>query len=345
VSRDGARLSASMLTLGGNDDVMQNMTAQLVDVASKNVLGPSTQPTGFQAFAPNHASYLASDGMGSGTTNQFFLIDGNAGTSTSIAVGAANSRPTQPDWSPDGSKIVFVIPTQAGYVEAGAVTRGDDTHIFGGSLWRADIGNGSISNATALLTSTGENNYYPAWSPDGAWIAFNQARLTGTVGTISNCTNILVNVQGSCPNDSFFNPGSMLMIMPAAGGAPVMLETSGVDAHSYPRWAPSLTSYKGQPIAWITFASTQDYGLRVRNHISGANQAYCYPPDSAENPGGSHQAPWPNNCEEPQIWMEAVNLEAAAAGRQTPSYPAIWVPYQDSTKHDIMAQWATTYVP
>ena len=46
---------------------------------------------------------------------------------------------------------------------------------------------------------------------------------------------------------------------------------------------------------------------------SGANQVICYPPDSAQFVNGLHSNPWPTNCQEPQIWMAAVILNAPGA--------------------------------
>jgi hypothetical protein len=337
VSRDGARISVSTLALALNDDVMQNMNGALIDVTSKSAIGLA-QPTGFQSFAPDHAHYVASDGIGKGMTNQLFLIDGNSGTSTSLTVGAAATRPTQPDWSADGSKLVYVIPMQAGYM--GSAAYGDDTHIFGGSLWTASISGGNISDATEILTSAGENNYYPSWSPDGTSVAFNQAPLSGSVATLSNCSNNI------CPNDSYFNSAAYLMMMPGGGGTPVRLlhaeGQSQTSPNSFPRWAPTVTTYKGQKIAWLSFSSARDYGLRVRNHVAGAGQIICFPPDTPEEPAEAHGTVFGPNCMQPQVWMAGVVLNAAAA--KDPSYPAIWLPAQDATTHNIMASWATTAV-
>ena len=94
---------------------------------------------------------------------------------------------------------------------------------------------------------------------------------------------------------------------------------------------------------WVTFSSTRDYGLLVRN--SPANLVQCYPPDSAEDPGGSHGQQFPANCRQPQIWMAAINLTTAEVMNATdPSFPAFWLPFQDIKTHNHTAQWTSTVV-
>src|SRR5262249_38104208 len=46
------------------------------------------------------------------------------------------------------------------------------------------------------------------------------------------------------------------------------------------------------------------------------------------------------NCTRPQIWMTAINLDAAALGAGTdPSRPAFWLPFQDLGTNNHLAQW------
>jgi hypothetical protein len=70
----------------------------------------------------------------------------------------------------------------------------------------------------------------------------------------------------------------------------------------------------------------------------------CYPPDSYEDPNGSHGQAFPANCKQPQIWMAAINLSSAEFHTSDPSYPAYWLPFQDPTTHNHTAQWTTTVV-
>ena len=74
------------------------------------------------------------------------------------------------------------------------------------------------------------------------------------------------------------------------------------------------------------------------------DQVNCYPPDSPQNLGGSHQQPLPPNCNQPQIWMAAINLSQAEFGGADPSFPAFWLPFQEVGAHNHIAQWTNEVV-
>jgi hypothetical protein len=262
-----------------------------------------------------------------------------------------------PDWSPDGKTLLFVMPQQvptwkgSGFGE----THNDDDHVFGGSLYTAPyMGNGAFGAPVALITSAGENNYYPSFSPDGAFIIFNRVPLTGM---LTACTKpgsfgnppALDNI---CPNDSFSNPKARVFILstkPAASpldceqanGSPAANPDPVGVSNSWPRWSPFVQTYHGSKLLWVTFSSTRDYGLLVRNYQTGMFQ--CYPPDSFQQPAGSHFGGFPTGCRQPQIWMAAINLSSAEVSTPTdPSFPAFWLPFQDIKTHNHTAQWTET---
>jgi hypothetical protein len=149
--------------------------------------------------------------------------------------------------------------------------------------------------------------------------------------------------------DSFSNPHAKVFVLGTSSGA-VPIECANLDStgdlsNSWPRWSPFVQTYKGSKLLWLTFSSTRDYGVLVRNHdmVGGVPQVQCYPPDSAEAPGGAHGTPFPDNCQQPQIWMAAINLTTAEVSNPgDPSYPAFWLPFQDITTHNHTAQWTST---
>jgi hypothetical protein len=311
--------------------------------------GPSTP--GFSTFFPDHSQFLSTDGDGTiNPTNIFTLYEGVNGTMTGTVnnVGPGGARPTMPDWSPDGKSVLFVLPQQVGsWTNSHGNTQVDDDHVFGGSLFLLPyMGAGQFGAPTPLLMSGGENNYYPGFSPDGKLIAFDQVPLDNSVGGLTGCVSPTPSWSRSCPNDSFSNPAARVMIMAAhAGSSVVDLEAlNGSPAsspvpvsNSWPKWSPFLQNYKGDRILWIAFSSTRDYGLRVRNHQPGLTP--CYAGDTYEDSGQDHGASFPSTCQQPQLWMAAVDISRGPVLGGDPSRPAFWLPFQDITTHNHTPQW------
>jgi hypothetical protein len=107
-------------------------------------------------------------------------------------------------------------------------------------------------------------------------------------------------------------------------------------SNSWPRWTPFVQAYRGQKLLWITFSSTRDYGIRVRNHKTGMFP--CFAAETPEWPTGDGKNFDPR-CQQPQLWMAPINLSEAFNGTSDPSGVAFWIPYQDPTTHNHTAQW------
>jgi hypothetical protein len=333
LSRDGVKM-----TYGNDDpdadDEYSDLKVNLLDVATKSAT--ALTQAGFQAFTPDHSLLLASNGIGKAPNTSFFLFDGNSGAVAAPATAPTGARATQPDYSADGSKVVLVQPANFAFSTYGRV---DDNHFTGGSLFTMTANGTTFGAATVLLTSAGENNYYPAFSPDGAFVVFNRVPLTGAAAA---CT------ANSCPNDAFSNANARVFILPAGGGTPLDLANingAGALANSWPRFAPTTQQHKGDTIAWVTFSSTRDYGDVVRNStmVNGMPQHICYPPESPENTSTNKNVTTDPICSQPQLWMAAINLTKAASGAD-PSLPAFWLPFQDPKAHNHIAQWVVKLI-
>ncbi|MGH7272730.1 MAG: hypothetical protein ACREJ3_20060 [Polyangiaceae bacterium] len=341
-----------------SDDEYSDVTGSLIDMTNMSTVGTafagrgSGQPPGFSALSPTHAYYVTSDGLGTSPTNNFSLWSGNTGTQTStITFGSSSDRPTMPDWSADGTSVVYVLPSSvaswdsSGFNFGGA--RNDDDHMFGGSLYTIPyMGNGAFGTPSLFLKSNGENNYYPSYSPDGQFVVFDRVPAVTSAGGINGCTGSSPEV--FCPNDSFSNPAARLMLMQnKAGKAPIDLtQTNGSPAsspmplsNSWPRWSPFVQSYRGGKLLWVAFSSTRDYGVLVRNHqtVNGSAMYQCYPPDSYELAGGAHHSTFAPQCQQPKLWMAAITLSDVSG--MDPSYPAFYLPFQDITTHNHTPQW------
>jgi hypothetical protein len=360
LSRDGLRMVVYSDD-DDSDDEYGDVTGSLFDMTAKMPIGTayagrgSGQPPGFSTLFPDHSYYLTSNGTPQGATNTFGLWSGNSGnTLSTVTFGSAGDRPTMPDWSPDGKSVIYVLPQKVAAWDPGGSpgsggARNDDDHVFGGSLYTIPyFGNQQFGGPAVFLASAGENNYYPSYSPDGQFVAFDRAPHNTSVTTIDGCVGTAP--QMSCPNDSFSNPAARVMLVAnAAGGTPIDLENANGSpaaspvalSNSWPRWSPFLQQYKGNKLLWIAFSSTRDYGVRVRNHKAGMYQ--CYPADSFEDPGAAHHQSFAAACQQPQLWMAAINLSATAGA--DPSRVAFWLPFQDITTHNHTPQWTQAVAP
>ncbi len=355
LSRDGVRMTVNSDD-DDSDDEYGDVCASLIDMTNFSIInqsptcaeslriGASMNP-GFGTFFPDHSLFLMSNGLGNVNppTNVFFLYDGVAGGQQPTVTVGGPSFVTMEDWSPDGKSVVFVSPQAVGSWDGNS--RNDDDHVFGGSLFTMPYnGMNQFGAATALLMSGGENNYYPSYSPDGQFLIFDRAPLDTSVSGVTGCKGTPPQVV--CPNDSFSNPAARIELLPLkAGSNPIDLEAANGSrsaspvslSNSWPKWSPFLQSYGGDKLLWVAFSSTRDYGLRVRNHQPGMFQ--CYPADSFQDPGAAHHQPFQPTCQQPQLWMAAVNLSTAEVTPMDPSRPAFWLPFQDMTTHNHTPQW------
>ncbi len=264
LSRDGSRMSVGYGIPGPAQ-------TQLIDVATRAPRG-ALIPMNFGTFSPDNRRLLASDGM------RLALYDAMTGAAMpGVPDGSAGSHP---DWSPSGDVAVFsrtraTIPFPIG-------TPGHDgpSDLM---LMRWNVS--TFGPARPLVTSTGENNYYPGFSPDGQWVVFNRSN--------SNSNNA---------------PDASLWAVRADGtGAPVALTTAnGRDAaynNSWPKWTPFVERYVGEleePLMWVTFSSGRDYGLRLRQGAMRRAQLWM----AAFRPSSGTMDPTA-----PAFWLPFQNIE------------------------------------
>jgi hypothetical protein len=333
VSRDGRKMIFDFDD-NDDDDEYGDVFTDIYDIAAKTVVNPILKhDKGGNKFPPGYHTWNR-------TTQQFLLSDGPGDTAqpagafyrvseagmTSGYTKSGTLRGTTPDWAPDDGKVVFasppdvlVDPPAAGYWQAKA-GKADDLWFAGASLYVApwNAANNTLGDPQALLTSSGQDNYYyPSFSPDGSLIVFNYAP------SGANYHNELARVKVISAGQAAPTPADL-----------VRLNDSGPLTNSWARWSPFVQTYQGQKILWITTSSTRNYGLRIVN--DGKHNCYA-----AESPIGPAFTDAQDSCRRSQIWMAAVRLDVAAVeAGQDISWPAFWLPFQDLATNNHLAQWA-----
>jgi hypothetical protein len=339
VSRDGRQMVFDFDD-NDSDDEYGDVYTNIYDIAASTVVKPILKkgtnnfPPGFHTWNRSTTEFLLSDGPGDSNPADAGIPDGGAFARVTPEGGVngytrpGTLRATTPDWAPDDSRVVFAVPPNvfvssptAGYWMKKQGPR-DDLMFAGASLWASpwNAATKKLDAPVQLLASDGTNNfYYPSFSPDGSLIVYNYA-----------------------PDGSnFHNPKARVEVINASAATPTRddlakLNDTGDLTNSWARWAPFVQTYKGKKLLWVTTSSTRDYGLRIQKSAGDVN---CYPNES------------PNfvvpvftkvtNCTRTQLWMAAVDLDPTAVQAGTDvSHPAFYLPFQDSTTNNHLAQWA-----
>jgi hypothetical protein len=283
LSRDGTKMA---ITFDGG-----GKPATMVDVATAK-LAPSAASWNFGTFTPDNKQFLA---VFSGVlTVRDPDTQGVLATMTSSA-----ARVTHPDLSPDGTKLVYV-----------RFAADSDWDFATGAIYTRTYNRGTREFGPEVkLVEDGKNNFYPSWSPDGAWVVFSKND-AGRSYDDANSTTWVVKGDGSAPPVQLAKANSTLGI-----------------TNSWARWAPfgQTLGADNEQMYWITFASKRDFGVRQRN--SGLDQR---PHDG--KPGKTAQ-----------LWMTPFLADRAAAG-QDPSANAFRLPFQNLDSSNHIAQWTERVV-
>jgi hypothetical protein len=223
LSRDGTRLAVGL-------DIPGPASVEIYDVATRAKQWTGAGFVGgaganFDSFSPDNSKLVSSTGANLELRS---AVDGT-GMTTMV------KNATMPDWSPDGDHVVFSRPAKPLFIPVA------NPGVAQGSIVEVDAA--TWHNETVLVQSAGptENNYYPAYSPDGNWVVFNR----------------------TANADSYDQPDAKVMLVARTGGAVIPLKNaSPTGGDSWPKWSPLPHTYASGTVFWLTFSSRRAYGLR-----------------------------------------------------------------------------------
>ena len=233
-------------------------TLRLLDVATRktsfdqgNMFGGGSN---YEAITPDGTKVLTTE------TGGLTIHDAMSGATIGQTLASAN----MPDVSPDGTHVVFVrdaASCQFGFCMT--------LTVMSGALYTVPFTGTAFGAPKALITSGG-NNYYPSYSPDGQFVAFNRSKTA-----------------------SYDAADARVMIVSTQSGGPIDLHSvNALPGNSWPKWAPFIHHFRGSTIFWVTFSSRRAYGL----HGGTTAQIWMVPVDATKLAMGQ-------DANYPPVWL------------------------------------------
>lgn len=303
LSRDGRHMAASLDGQEGGDPVIFDVTM------NPSQLGTFTDKSQFESWAPDNVRFVGVGKANAYTgSNELKLFDGTNGTSLgTIPIG--DLRADHPDWSLDGSKIVFTTVDTT-------VNVTDQRPYNTGLAFIEQQGTGWSAPKQLIAITERNNNYYPSFAPDSQIISFNK----------SSCTaDEFASNKKYCDCDT--DPTAAVWATTVGGdqvelrnaNTPGITDTEPRLTNTFPKWNPyAYDESEHNRTYWLTFSSTRNYGLRT-------------PPAGTADESLLKRGTL--------LWMVAVSTSKMAAGLD-PSTAAFCLPFQDITTSNHIAQWA-----
>jgi Tol biopolymer transport system component len=218
LSRDGEKISLGL-------DIPSPSPYKVFDVATKTqVFAQGTTFGGganFFSFSPDKKQIMVSNGI---TMSLRDALTGNAIQET-VGPGA------MPDWSPDGSSIVYAQAKTSPPCIGGIC---GSPGVSEASLRVLKNTGGTWTAASALVIANNDNNYYPSYSPDGQWVVFNRA----SVGTTAS----------GDAKSSYDALDATPWVVSSAGGVPpiALKRATSQYGDSWPTWMLREQKHRGK---------------------------------------------------------------------------------------------------
>lgn len=182
----------------------------------------------FQAASPDNRFLIGTNGP---TATIYEARSGNP-----IRTFSFDTPVTHPSWSPDNDAILLVQVVEE--IDGTRYAVRSDMDFERGEIleyaWDPDTQ--ELGEARVVKARSPDHNfYYPAYSPDGAWIAYNRSAI-----------------------GSYASIDADVWLMSRDGSIDVPLDAAnalGDLQNSYPRWGP----LPDDEILWLAFSSRRDY--------------------------------------------------------------------------------------
>jgi hypothetical protein len=219
LSRDGKRLAIASPTQGAIYDFT---TKQLAAVGS----GATARAFDFATFTIEGDKLLA-------THDGTLSVIGATGALLATVTDKTNYKAYDPQMSPIGRSFVYAVV--------------DEQSAGGTLIMRSFVDDANdIGLAHELMPIVpGTRTYYPAWSPDGAFIVFTRASGWGSLDAKASLW--IVRTDGTQP--------------------PIQLTQPTTDLSVRARFTPSMATMSGEPMYYVTYESTQPFAGRTRMQL------------------------------------------------------------------------------
>jgi len=245
-----ARVDPDAGVVGGQASFVTDAGSEAL--ARWNVGGMTFSPAHWQT-GDRHA--IVSFDNGNSTSDiELSVIDFEALDPTTAAGTIARTGDSQlagaPNWSHDGNTIAYVSTNRVCTGRLGNCDPGvydapaDDGSRAAIYTVAYDGGAGGMASPLPGASDPSMQTYYPAFSPDDQWIAFNG---------IANDLNL------------YDQPAAELFVIPAAGGTAQRLTANDPPACSglrspgldnvWPKWGPTALQANGNTYYWLIFGS------------------------------------------------------------------------------------------
>ncbi len=330
LSADGTKLAGS--AGGQNDGYLVYVNGVASPTTPLTVNEDQSNRIQFASFDPLGDFFVGIYGDGSPLDpHSLYFHDGTTGLIVPSLTKALSFEPDHPAWSPDGTMIAMTHvgshnTSQMEYLGGIDVATFAPGAVVDGGVNVADagatLGDPVVVVPSNVIGTNAVNSYNPSFAPDSTFLVFTQTICPAGQAKTSSCdSDVSSNVSATT-----------WAVRPAPGATPIHLDnaaapgvadTAGaVILDTFPRSTPFETAQGTGKLFWFTVASIRQPGLRYKGYKA---------PDE-----GSGQV-------QQQLWMFAVDPAKILAG-QDGSYPAFFLPFQDPTTSNHIAQWTQKIV-